>query len=136
MIPVGGDVALHGRLYRPDPVDTPRPTIFSMTPYTIDDAHAYGTYFARHGYAYLNVDVRGRGASGGTFWPLVQDGPDGAAVVEWIARQSWSDGRVAMRGGSYLCHDSYCNRYRLGARTGNTPDSATTNNGFRCARDV
>ncbi len=40
------------------------------------------------------------------------------------------------KGGSYLCHHSYCNRYRLGARTGNTPDSATTNNGFRCVRDV
>lgn len=40
------------------------------------------------------------------------------------------------KGGSYLCHRSYCNRYRLGARTANTPDSATTNNGFRCVRDV
>lgn len=40
------------------------------------------------------------------------------------------------KGGSYLCHDSYCNRYRLGARTANTPDSATTNNGFRCVCDV
>jgi len=42
----------------------------------------------------------------------------------------------AMRGGSYLCHVSYCNRYRVAARTSNTPDSATTNLGFRCARDV
>lgn len=41
-----------------------------------------------------------------------------------------------MRGGSFLCHDSYCNRYRVGARTSNSPDSATTNCGFRCARDV
>lgn len=41
-----------------------------------------------------------------------------------------------MKGGSYLCHRSYCNRYRVGARTSNTPDSATTNIGFRCARDV
>jgi formylglycine-generating enzyme required for sulfatase activity len=40
------------------------------------------------------------------------------------------------RGGSYLCHKSYCNRYRVAARTGNTPDSATTNSGFRCVRDV
>ena len=40
-----------------------------------------------------------------------------------------------MRGGSYLCHDSYCNRYRVGARTGNTPDSSTGNCGFRCAAD-
>jgi formylglycine-generating enzyme required for sulfatase activity len=37
------------------------------------------------------------------------------------------------RGGSYLCHDSYCNRYRVAARTSNTPDSATGHTGFRCA---
>lgn len=42
----------------------------------------------------------------------------------------------AMRGGSYLCHASYCNRYRNSARTSNTPDSAGTNIGFRCVRDV
>jgi formylglycine-generating enzyme len=41
-----------------------------------------------------------------------------------------------MRGGSYLCHASYCNRYRVAARSSNTPDSATTNIGFRCVRDV
>lgn len=41
-----------------------------------------------------------------------------------------------MKGGSFLCHESYCNRYRLGARTANTADSGTTNLGFRCARDV
>ncbi len=39
-----------------------------------------------------------------------------------------------MRGGSYLCHDSYCNRYRVGARSANTPDSAAGNIGFRVAR--
>lgn len=44
-------------------------------------------------------------------------------------------GRV-IRGGSYLCHDSYCNRYRVAARTSNTPDSSTGNMGFRCVRDV
>ncbi len=41
-----------------------------------------------------------------------------------------------MKGGSFLCHESYCNRYRLGARTANAPDSATTNLGFRCAVDA
>jgi sulfatase modifying factor 1 len=40
-----------------------------------------------------------------------------------------------MRGGSYLCHKSYCNRYRVAARTGNTPDSSSGNTGFRCAAD-
>lgn len=41
-----------------------------------------------------------------------------------------------MRGGSYLCHDSYCNRYRVGARTNNDPDSSSGNVGFRCAADA
>lgn len=40
-----------------------------------------------------------------------------------------------MRGGSYLCHESYCNRYRVAARTSNTPDSSTGNIGFRCVVD-
>jgi len=40
-----------------------------------------------------------------------------------------------MKGGSYLCHRSYCNRYRVAARTSNTPDSATTNITFRCVSD-
>ena len=44
--------------------------------------------------------------------------------------------RPGMRGGSYLCHASYCNRYRVDARSANTPDSATTNLGFRCVRDI
>lgn len=40
-----------------------------------------------------------------------------------------------IKGGSYLCHDTYCNRYRVAARTSNTPDSSTGNLGFRCAAD-
>jgi formylglycine-generating enzyme required for sulfatase activity len=41
-----------------------------------------------------------------------------------------------MRGGSYLCHHSYCNRYRVAARSANTPDSSTGNTGFRVASDI
>lgn len=44
-------------------------------------------------------------------------------------------GRV-MKGGSYLCHESYCNRYRVAARSQNTMDSSTGNLGFRCARSM
>ena len=36
-----------------------------------------------------------------------------------------------MRGGSYLCHDSYCNRYRVDARSSNSPESSAGNIGFR-----
>jgi formylglycine-generating enzyme required for sulfatase activity len=39
------------------------------------------------------------------------------------------------RGGSYLCHSSYCNRYRVAARNSNSSDSSTGNIGFRCVRD-
>jgi sulfatase modifying factor 1 len=36
-----------------------------------------------------------------------------------------------IRGGSFLCHDSYCNRYRKAARSSDTPHSSTANTGFR-----
>ena len=39
-----------------------------------------------------------------------------------------------MRGGSHLCHVSYCHRYRVGARSSNGPDSSAGNLGFRVAR--
>jgi formylglycine-generating enzyme required for sulfatase activity len=39
----------------------------------------------------------------------------------------------AIRGGSYLCHASYCNRYRVAARSSNAPDSSTGFTGFRVA---
>jgi formylglycine-generating enzyme len=41
-----------------------------------------------------------------------------------------------IRGGSYLCHDSYCNRYRVAARSSNTVASSTGNMGIRGARDA
>ena len=38
-----------------------------------------------------------------------------------------------IRGGSYLCHCPYCNRYRAAERSANMPDSTSGNTGFRCA---
>lgn len=59
-------------------------------------------------------------------------------VWEWCANpygnSEGADEPRALRGGSYLCHDSYCNRYRVAARSGNTPDSTAGNTGFRVAR--
>ena len=43
-------------------------------------------------------------------------------------------GRRSLRGGSFLCHESYCNRYRVAARGSNTPDSSASNCGFRVVR--
>jgi sulfatase modifying factor 1 len=55
--------------------------------------------------------------------PASRDNPTGPSVGK---------SRV-MKGGSFLCHKSYCNRYRVAARTCNTPDSSASNIGFRCA---
>ena len=51
-------------------------------------------------------------------------------VWEWCA-DAREGGQRALRGGSFLCHDSYCNRYRVSARSANTPESSTSNIGFR-----
>ncbi len=42
-------------------------------------------------------------------------------------------GRRVLKGGSYLCHASYCNRYRPSGRIGSAPDTTAGNVGFRCA---
>jgi len=55
---------------------------------------------------------------------------------QWCA--DWFDDEHthrAMRGGSYLCHPSYCWRYRNAARSASTPDSTTGHLGFRCVAD-
>jgi formylglycine-generating enzyme required for sulfatase activity len=48
---------------------------------------------------------------------------------------SWGESRVT-KGGSFLCHDSYCTRYRLSARSGLSADSSLSHTGFRVAADI
>ncbi|SOC86911.1 Formylglycine-generating enzyme, required for sulfatase activity, contains SUMF1/FGE domain [Curtobacterium sp. 314Chir4.1] len=67
----------------------------------------------------FDVDTYGRDAARGRV-----ENPKGPPA------RSSEEPRV-MRGGSYLCHDSYCNRYRNSARSQNTPDSSMGNAGFR-----
>ena len=57
-------------------------------------------------------------------------------VWEWTADEFTPSGPRVQKGGSYLCHASYCRRYRVAARQGSEPDSSTANVGFRCASDV
>ncbi|KAF5288564.1 hypothetical protein FQA39_LY15343 [Lamprigera yunnana] len=58
-------------------------------------------------------------------------------VWEWT-QDSWShkEDEKVKKGGSYMCHESYCWRYRCAARSQNTKDSTAGNLGFRCAADV
>ncbi|HEV8578687.1 MAG TPA: CocE/NonD family hydrolase [Thermoanaerobaculia bacterium] len=106
-IPMRDGVELAATLYRPAGQKEPLPVVFTLTPYIGDSYHPRAMYFARHGYVFALVDVRGRGSSGGTFDPMAQEARDGHDVVEWLARQSWSNGKVAMWGGSYAGYDQW-----------------------------
>ena len=75
----------------------------------------------------------------GNVWEWCSDwfAPDWYARSPHEAPQGPEDGESrVMRGGSYLCHDSYCHRYRVAARSHNTPDSSSGNIGFRCANSA
>lgn len=64
---------------------------------------SYRRYFVSRGYAWVDVDVRGTGASFGTwehsYWE--REVSDGASVVDWIVAQPWSNGKVGAWGVSY-----------------------------------
>ena len=70
-----------------------------------DNARSLGLtrYFAPRGYAVVMMDLRGTGKSDGCLDHLgKKDRSDLKAVIEWIATQGWSNGRVGMTGHSYV----------------------------------
>jgi formylglycine-generating enzyme required for sulfatase activity len=82
--------------------------------------------YAPNGYGLYNVC--------GNVWEWCADWFSAAYHVETPALDPQfmrPTGKRSMRGGSFLCHDSYCNRYRVSARSSNTPDSSASNCGFR-----
>jgi putative CocE/NonD family hydrolase len=99
-VPTRDGIELSARVWRPQGAQK-RSTVFVFTPYVADEQHARAKKFVQAGFAYVVVDKRGRGGSGGEFAPLEGAGPDGCDAIDWIRGQPWSDGRVVMRGGSY-----------------------------------
>ena len=106
-IPLRDGAHLNATLYKPTGLKEPRPCLFILTPYGGDTYHDRGMYFAAHGYPSLIVDVRGRGNSEGSFRPLIQEAKDGYDVVEWLAKQPYCNGKIAMSGGSYAGYDQW-----------------------------
>jgi putative CocE/NonD family hydrolase len=102
-VPMRDGVTLSADVYRPD-TRSKVPIILVRTPYDNGVAShvAAGKLWAKRGYAYVVQDVRGRGESDGTFYPMVTEANDGYDTIEWLAKQPWSNGKVGMMGGSYL----------------------------------
>lgn len=80
--------------------------------------------FRPNGYGLYNVV--------GNVWEWAGDPFKIASMKKPVrARMAGLKGYKTSKGGSFLCHASYCWRYRIAARIGNSPDSATTHQGFR-----
>lgn len=92
--------ALSGRL-----LEDRRPTILVRTPFDKSERpniHIEPDRFVGAGYVVVLQDVRGRHASQGRFYHGVSEVDDAYDTLDWIAAQSWSDGRVGMTGISYV----------------------------------
>lgn len=101
-IPMADGVRLSADVYRPAD-GAPAPAMLQLTPYNNngDGSMESAWEFVERGYAYVVVDVRGRYDSDGVFDPWRDDGVDGSQAMDWIARQPWSNGRIATMGASY-----------------------------------
>src|ERR1700733_14969056 len=87
------------------PQSGPHPTLLMRQPYGRDIAstvvYAHPVWFARHGYNVVVQDVRGRGDSGGDFYPFRYEGRDGRETIAWLSMRPESSGSIGMYGFSY-----------------------------------
>src|SRR5215831_1272692 len=94
-------VVLLADIYHPVGVDD-APTILERTPYgRAGVATMAGPELAARGYRYVLQACRGTDGSGGSH-SYFAEAPDGGATADWIAEQSWFDGRLGSYGGSYM----------------------------------
>jgi uncharacterized protein len=113
LIPVRDGARMAVRIYRPEGAGT-FPALFATSPYRYDNnaLPAYPLFlwretgpidwYVEQGYTYVHADVRGTGQSEGEFEFLGRhEQQDLYDLIEWIARQQWSNGRVGGIGQSY-----------------------------------
>lgn len=104
-IPMRDGVRLYADVYLPR-AEGRYPTLVVRTPYGVqrDGVHETMMKFAQRGYAVVMNDTRGRYESEGKWEPFRDEAKDGYDTIQWAAKQSWSNGKVATQGGSYLGH--------------------------------
>ncbi len=100
-IPMRDGINLSANIYFPGSNEESYPVILIYTPYVNDEAVERGMYFAKEGYVFITLDLRGRGNSEGEYRPFEKDGMDGYDAIQWISRQKWCNGKIGMMGGSY-----------------------------------
>ncbi|MGD1839971.1 MAG: CocE/NonD family hydrolase [Thermonemataceae bacterium] len=100
-VPMRDGIKLSANIYFPDSDEASYPVILIYTPYVNDEAVERGMYFAKEGYVFMTLDLRGRGNSEGEYRPFEKDGIDGYDAIQWISQQDWCNGNIGMMGGSY-----------------------------------
>jgi putative CocE/NonD family hydrolase len=84
-------------------ITTPQPTALFFTIYSDLDQNLYeAKQSATHGYAGMVADTRGKRLSPDAIEPYEHEAKDVNAVIDWISKQQWSNGKVGMYGGSYV----------------------------------
>ncbi len=101
-LPMRDGVRLSADIFLPR-ANGPFPTIFFHTPYESNSERhlKLGAWWARRGYAFVAQDCRGCYQSEGTFYAYLDDGPDSFDSLEWVANQSWCNGKIGTWGRSY-----------------------------------
>ncbi|MGE4165559.1 MAG: CocE/NonD family hydrolase [Xanthobacteraceae bacterium] len=151
-IKVHDGISVAAAIYRPQG-EGRHPTLLAASPYRFDNNFAPAVpvflwretgpidYYLRHGYAFVHMDVRGTGRSGGDYrYMCPSEQRDLYDVIQWIAQQPWSNGRVGGIGQSYYArmqwfmgiqnppglaciapYDGNIDTYRSSAYTGGIP---------------
>lgn len=103
-IPMRDGLELAADVYLPAEGELPAPAIVTMTPYDKSSwlSAPEAAMYQERGYAFVVVDVRGRGKSEGEWRAFVNDGPDGHDIIEWVAAQPWCNSKVGTTGLSYM----------------------------------
>jgi predicted acyl esterase len=106
--PMRDGVELGVQLHRPHGERGPWPVVMEVTPYGTAMNHADGLRLAASGFAFVSVDCRGTGESGGRFVPGVHEIEDYRDVMDWVASQPWCNGSIGLYGGSYSGLNQWC----------------------------